>query len=150
MITCALSHLLARCKERGYTLDEVRPCIVSEDGDSIIVDENHPAFPKRRTGPGTELKKLLAGWPLYIQTTPSCPCNRRALIMDTNGCDWCERNIDTIVGWLREEATRRSLPFFDAGAKLLVRRAISRARAQEKRTDASSPSPAPQPQTRAG
>jgi hypothetical protein len=45
MITCHREHLSARCLERGYTLEEVRPCIVSEDGDRITVDETHPAYP---------------------------------------------------------------------------------------------------------
>ena len=36
----------ARLRERGYTLDEVRDCIVSEDGDQITVDETHPAYPR--------------------------------------------------------------------------------------------------------
>lgn len=36
----------ARLQERGYTLDEVRECIVSEDGDQITVDEKHPAYPR--------------------------------------------------------------------------------------------------------
>jgi hypothetical protein len=52
MITCPLLHLLQRCRERGYTLDEVRPCIVSEDGDLITVDETHPAYPRARPGLG--------------------------------------------------------------------------------------------------
>lgn len=46
MISCHLKHLEARCHERGYTLDEVRACIVSEDGDTITVDEAHPAYPR--------------------------------------------------------------------------------------------------------
>lgn len=46
MIQCELKHLEARCKERGYTLDEVRPCIASEDGEFITVDETHPAYPR--------------------------------------------------------------------------------------------------------
>jgi len=46
MISCTLNHLLARCHQRGYTLDEVRPCIVSEDGDKITVDVDHPAYPR--------------------------------------------------------------------------------------------------------
>lgn len=52
MIRCRLSHLEARCRERGYTLDEVRACIASEDGDSITVDETHPAYPRARHGLG--------------------------------------------------------------------------------------------------
>lgn len=48
MIRCRLHHLEARCHERGYTLDEVRPCIASQDGDQITVDETHPAYPRER------------------------------------------------------------------------------------------------------
>lgn len=138
MIT-GLRHLFeARCRERGYTLDEVRPCIVAEDGDSITVDETHAAYPRERkagkeapqpaptSGPGTELKKLLAT--IGIKPTPTCACNARARTMDERGCDWCEENIDTIVGWLREEATNRKLLFVDAAGRLLVRRAIRNAR----------------------
>jgi hypothetical protein len=36
----------SRLRQRGYTLDEVRPCIVSQDGDQITVDESHPAYPR--------------------------------------------------------------------------------------------------------
>jgi hypothetical protein len=46
MISCHRAHLAARCRERGYTLDEVRPCIVSDDGDQITVDVDHPAYPR--------------------------------------------------------------------------------------------------------
>ena len=41
---------------------------------------------------------------------------------------WCEQNIDEIVGWLREEATKRGLPFLDMAGRLLVKRAIRNAR----------------------
>jgi hypothetical protein len=54
MIRCRLHHLEARCRERSYTLDEVRACIVSEDGDRITVDETHPAYP-RTPKPGVSL-----------------------------------------------------------------------------------------------
>jgi hypothetical protein len=46
MITCHRSHLEARCAERGYTLDEVLPCVVSQDGDDWTIDVEHPAFPR--------------------------------------------------------------------------------------------------------
>jgi hypothetical protein len=52
MILCRLRHLEAHCRERGYTLDEVRPCIVSEDGDTITVDETHAAYPRAKSGLG--------------------------------------------------------------------------------------------------
>ena len=54
MIKCNRQHLTARCRQRGYTLDEVRPCIVSEDGDRITVDETHPAYPAKLK-PGVSL-----------------------------------------------------------------------------------------------
>lgn len=46
MITGRRSSFIARCRQRGYTLDEVRACIVAEDGDMITVDETHPAYPR--------------------------------------------------------------------------------------------------------
>ena len=87
-------------------------------------DGEPPAPPPH--GPGTELKKLLAT--IGITATPNCSCNARAAEMDRQGADWCEHNIDTIVGWLRQEAEKRGLPFFDIAGRLLVRRAIRNAR----------------------
>ncbi len=86
-----------------------------------------PPIPTR--GPGNELKKLLAT--VGITATPDCSCNARARTMDGRGCDWCEEHIDEIVGWLREEAGRRKLPFVDAAGRMLVRRAIRNARKAE-------------------
>jgi hypothetical protein len=48
MIACHIEHLAARCVERGYTLDEVRECIFSQDGEQIVVDETHPAYPRAK------------------------------------------------------------------------------------------------------
>jgi hypothetical protein len=77
-------------------------------------------------GVGTELKKLLAI--LGIHPEPGCPCNAHAAEMDRRGCDWCEENIEKIVGWLEEEATKRNLPFFRFAGRRLVKLAIWRAR----------------------
>jgi hypothetical protein len=46
MIICKRHHLEFRCLQRGYTWEEVLPCVVSEDGDQITVDETHPAYPR--------------------------------------------------------------------------------------------------------
>jgi len=54
MITGSRKLFEARCRERGYTLDEVRPCIVSQDGEQITVDETHPAYPRHQK-PGLSL-----------------------------------------------------------------------------------------------
>jgi hypothetical protein len=133
MITCHRRFLEARCAERGFTLEQVRGCIVSEAGDAVTVDETHSDYPRKPPreeapahGPGTELKKLLKL--VGITASPTCSCNKRARTMDTNGVEWCEANIDTIVGWLREEATKRKLPFVDMAGRLLVKRAIRNAR----------------------
>lgn len=75
---------------------------------------------------GTELKALLAT--MGIKASSNCACNKRALTMDINGCDWCEENIDIIVGWLREEAEKRNLPFVDIMGKILVKKALKNAR----------------------
>ena len=77
-------------------------------------------------GPGTELKALLAR--VGITASPDCSCNARAAEMDRQGVEWCEANLDTIVGWLREQATARGLPFLDVAGRMLVRRAIANAR----------------------
>jgi hypothetical protein len=52
MIRCHLRHLEARCRQRGYTLEQVRPCIVSQDGDRLVVDEAHKAYPRAKPGLG--------------------------------------------------------------------------------------------------
>jgi hypothetical protein len=84
------------------------------------------APPPPNEGPGTELKKLLAK--IGITPKAGCKCLARAVEMDIRGCDWCADNVPTIVGWLREEATSRRLPFIDAAGTVLVKRAISNAR----------------------
>ena len=139
MIVCQRHHLEQRAAQRGYTLDDVMACVVSQDGDQWTIDVDHPAYPRQPKpgfapepppepthGPGTELKKLLKK--VGITATPDCSCNARARLMDERGIDWCEQNIDEIVGWLREEASKRGLPFVDMAGRMLVKRAIKNAR----------------------
>ena len=87
------------------------------------------APPPPTHGPGTELKKLLAK--VGIVATATCSCNSRARRMDENEArepGWCAAHEDEILGWLREEATKRKLPFVDLAGRLLIRRAIRNAR----------------------
>jgi len=146
MIRCSRQDLEARCHQRGYTLEEVRACIVSENLDQITVDVDHSAYPREpkpgfvrpRTmlrapapthGPGVELKKLLSL--VGIVAAPNCSCNARARMMDEYEArqpGWCLGHIEEIVGWLREEATKRGVPFIATLAGLMVRRAIHNAR----------------------
>jgi hypothetical protein len=111
MITCHRSHLEARCRERGYTLVEVMPCVVSTDGDNWTIDVEHPAYPRvprrdpRAVGLGEWISRGLAA----IGITPSrvsrwlgreCGCKARAAALDRAGF----RLLD---GWRRLTAPRR-------------------------------------------
>lgn len=103
-----------------------------EDG-KVVERDCHSGGPPQQTaperGPGTELKKLLAK--IGITATPNCKCNSRVKHMDAMEAQepgWCERNIDTIVGYLREAAAERKLPFVDMAGRVLVKRAIANAR----------------------
>jgi hypothetical protein len=77
-------------------------------------------------GPGTVLSQMIKKVGIIMHE--GCSCKRHAIEMNTKGNDWCEKNIDTIVGWLRMEANRRNLPFMDALGKLIVQRAIKKSR----------------------
>lgn len=144
IVTCAYAHLWERARQRGYTPREVDACIVSRQGLSITVDTDHPAYPATQKpvspddldaepvaeesdpgGPGTELKSLLGR--IGITSTENCACNAKAAVMDFHGPRWCRDNISMLVGWLREEAENRGLPFFDWAAHQLILVAIRRA-----------------------
>jgi hypothetical protein len=77
-------------------------------------------------GPGTLLSNMIKS--VGIVMTQGCSCRRHALEMNKKGNDWCSENVDTIVGWLREEAAKRKLPFIDAIGKLIVNRAVKKSR----------------------
>jgi len=141
LITCHRSNLESRCAERGYTLAEVMPCVVAQAGDEWTIDVGSAAYPRVSrlpnapeqpsgvaSGPGTELKKLLAR--IGITSTPDCSCNRVAAEMDQWGPDECEKpeRQDYILAAMRENAEKRGLPFLDAAGRMLVRRAIRNAR----------------------
>lgn len=85
-----------------------------------------PTLEDQPNGPGSILSKMLNK--IGIKSTPNCACKRHAINMNINGSDWCERNIDTIVGWLKVEAQNRKLPFFELPAKMLILRAIFKSR----------------------
>lgn len=142
--------VIVRCVQRGYTWEEIRPCILRDYGGGWYeFDVNHPAYPAKPkpghkapeslshavamampsvepAGPGTELKKLLGK--IGIKSSPTCSCNKRAKTMDENGIEWCEQNVETICDWLQEEATKRKLPFIRMAGKAIVHLAIRRAK----------------------
>ncbi len=142
-VKCELHHLIERCVERGYDIEEAKACIVDTEGDKIIVNTTHPKYPKLQDkiaeairnppepkGAGTELKKLLSL--VGITASPNCSCNKRAKAMDDRGISWCENNISLIVDWLQEEATKRKLPFIRYAGTKIVKLAIHRAKKKEK------------------
>ena len=132
IVTCDIMFLELRCKERNWPFEYAKQCVLWVDGSIASIDTDHPAYPVPH-GPGTELKALLAGWPFRIVATADCKCTSRAAYMDSKGCDWCEspEGMAEIMGFLREAAAERGLPFLDAAASLLVKRAISNARKAE-------------------
>ena len=138
MITCHRVNLEQRCSERGYTLAEVMPCVVAQDGDEWTINTESEFYPRvsrlpeppapPTSGPGTELSKLLKRF--GISPTPTCACRAKSAEMDAWGCDEASKpeRIDEVVAVMREEAKARGLPFLDAAGRLLVRRAIANAR----------------------
>lgn len=149
IVVCHRQFLESRCTQRGVSINDAMACVVKADGDVLSIDTSHPAYPVKAVGPpparrasqpkarvaaptqgpGTELKKLLAK--IGITATPTCSCNARARKMDEMEAKepgWCAAHLDEIVGWLREEATKRKLPFVDVAGRVLVRRAIANAR----------------------
>jgi hypothetical protein len=102
---------------------------VAPQGETMVFTHAVPPAPSTDGGPGTELKGLLRY--MGIVATPNCSCNARAEEMDRREQEtpgWCAENMDTILGWLQEQAKARGLPFVRAAAKLLVNRAISLAK----------------------
>jgi hypothetical protein len=77
-------------------------------------------------GPGTILTGMISS--IGIKSTSNCSCRKHAIEMNTLGNDWCEENIGTVLGWLKEESTKRNLPFVEMVAKLMVQRAIKTSR----------------------
>jgi hypothetical protein len=77
------------------------------------------------TGPGTNLKRYLS-W--FASETPDCPCQDRAKVMNAWGPDLCKKNMDIILGWLQESASKKGIPFVRFIAKIIVSRAISEGR----------------------
>jgi hypothetical protein len=115
--------------DEGRVLEALRKLIGDDDSPGMLVLTVQRKPKPVGYGPGTELKKMLAT--IGIKAEPGCKCNARAAEMDRMEKafpGWCEANIDLIVGWLREEATKRGLPFVDAAGTVIVRRAIGNAR----------------------
>jgi hypothetical protein len=84
MIECRLHHLEERCAERGYTIEEVSGCVVSQEGDVLVVDETHAAYPRHKKPVG--LGDMVAQGLSSVGITPErvakitkkpCGCKKR-------------------------------------------------------------------------
>lgn len=76
-------------------------------------------------GPGTELRKLLQA---TLGVKPCQTCKAYATRMDTNGVQWCQDNVETILDWLSNNAKKRGWIFSRTVARMLVKRAIKTSR----------------------
>jgi len=126
MRLCSIDPDTLTCSECGERVSGPR---VKRNCGQPVVSHAEQVDPPITRGPGTELKKLLAL--IGITSAPDCACRAHAAEMDRREQEapgWCAANLDTIVGWLREQATARGLPFLDAAGKMLIRRAIRNAR----------------------
>jgi hypothetical protein len=96
------------------------------DVDRLPVTHQLPVSRQPASGPGTELKAILAA--LGIVASPTCKCNKMARQMDSWGPDESLAHMEEIVNVMEETAKARKLPFLRAGAKQLVRLAVWKAR----------------------
>ena len=122
------SGLCPHCGHKARARPHYRACpAFAQPVPTTMLGQTRPEPPPSH-GTGTELKKLLAQ--IGIKATANCTCNARAREMDAWGIDEASKpeRIEQAVGWLREEAAKRKLPFLDAAGRLLIKRAISNAR----------------------
>lgn len=91
MIRCKLIHLVEKAKSRGYTLQQVEACIVGRDGDTITVDETHPAYPHPRKGLGDHVADGLAAVGITKERVArwtgkkDCGCKKRQELLNKLG-----------------------------------------------------------------
>lgn len=60
--------------------------------------------PKLTGGVGTELTKLLKE--CGVGGNRGCGCSSKARLMDNNGIEWCEKNIEALATWLVKAAKK--------------------------------------------
>jgi hypothetical protein len=77
-------------------------------------------------GPGSILSNMISA--IGIKSTPNCSCRRHAIEMNEKGPEWCEQNIDVILGWLKVESQKRNIPFVETVARMMVVRAINKSK----------------------
>ena len=130
IVICTTGQLRERCVERGYKFEEVEKCIRKIDGKKIHVDTDHRDYPrkgKRSKGVGTELTIILRRFGI-TSNEGGCSCKHKSKLLDTKGVKWAELNVETVVGWMKENAKKMKIPFLALPARMVVRQAIKNAR----------------------
>jgi hypothetical protein len=129
----SLAKLHAAKRKPGYIeavmavaepVSETQIRVTNEDFDLLRSEYALPDSPT--SGPGTELKALLAT--IGIVASPTCKCNKMARQMDSWGPDDSLDHMEEIVDVMEETAKARKLPFLRAGARQMVRLACWKAR----------------------
>jgi hypothetical protein len=94
--------VLARAAERGYSLDDVRPCLATPLGGGWYdVDVNHPSYPRRKDGANdlaaNGLGDMVSSWLSSMGITESrvsgiigkpCGCGERKAALNAAGAKW--------------------------------------------------------------
>lgn len=95
MIRCPRSHLKARCIERRHAWKDIAACIVEEQGNYLIVDETHPAYPARHKPRG--LGDMVAAGLSAIGITKQ---RVEAFVGGPCGCDGRQKAMNAAAAWL--------------------------------------------------
>ena len=136
IVICKVNQLKERCAERGYDFKDVVACIKKRDDKGRVhVDTDHPSYPrktKRSPGAGTELTNILKRFGISAKEG-GCSCKHKSKLIDKKGLKWAELNVETIVGYMRENAKKMKMPFVALPARMLVRQAIRNARRKNAR-----------------
>lgn len=112
-------------------LDNIVKQKLGDDPQSVIQALYPRTLEQDPNGPGTILASMFNK--IGIKSSPTCSCKRHALEMNKNGAEWCENNISTIIGWLKQESKKRKIPFVEPIAKMVVQRAINQSKKKNKK-----------------
>lgn len=115
------------------TLSQLFWEIIKENPSQRLREKFPKTLEENPNGPGTILTSMIST--MGIKSTPNCSCRKHALEMNEKGNDWCESNLPTILSWLKEESSKRSLPYIESVASLIVKRAIKTSRRLTQKTN---------------
>lgn len=136
-VSCTVSESQCTyCSTKAVPIQSINVVTVSvaigntEDKESIKQKYKHllGIEPTIQYGPGTELKKLIS-WVVWDTKKANCKiCKTHEQRMNNWGPDTCLKNIQTIIGWLRESAKKKGYPFSERIAAAMIRKAIANSR----------------------